>query len=440
MRKPGCGRTLLRGLVCMLLGTAVSQALASGPVSPSPLEQWVIHAGVLIAEPGQPVRRRQSIIVEGGVIRAIEDGYVQAERVIDLSDAYVLPGLIDLHVHVTGPDRLDANDPTGWVIRRKVDSASRTALAALPMLKAILDNGFTTIRNMGDPASVTYDLRDAIARGHIAGPRMLVSETQFTTAGGDLNAGSFGLRREAEPLMENRGYCTDPDDCRRAVREEVLRGADVIKFRLGDIVALDPQMAPLERREELLAVVETAHGLKRKVAAHTGGNDAATLQAVEAGVDTVDHGPVGDEVLAAMKRRGTTFVPTLTVYEIARPLFEQLGITRDFLGEARASVRRAHRAGVPIAFGTDLMPGEVAGQAREFGQLVGAGLTPTEALRAATVVAAAALGREAQAGSIAPGKWADIVAVAKDPTQDIEAMREVIFVMKDGRVAKQPSP
>jgi imidazolonepropionase-like amidohydrolase len=273
----------------------------------------------------------------------------------------------------------------------------------------------------------------------VEGPRMLVSEPQFTLPGGALSNDVFHLTHDAAALVGNRGACTGVEDCRRAVREEVQRGADVIKLRLADTAALDPRIQTIESQDEVNAIVETAHQLGRTVAVHTSGVDRETMLAVNAGADTIEHGPQSDAVLLAMKRKGLSFTPTLDTYRYFAPILKRLGITRDYYGEARASVGDAKRIGVRILYGTDLMPLYADRQSREFSALVDAGLTPSEALMAATVNAAAALHMEKEIGSIAPGKAADIIAVDQDPTRDIQAMEKVSFVMKAGKVVTPKS-
>jgi imidazolonepropionase-like amidohydrolase len=394
----------------------------------------VLHAGTLIATPGLPAKTNQSVVIENGRITSIVDGFIPGDEVIDLSKSYVLPGLIDMHTHVTGMEKIDETAPSQWVTNLILQRQSITALKAIPIVRQILLRGFTTIRNLGDPASVTYDLRDAIASGKIDGPRMLVSEPQFTLPGGTLSNDVFHLTHDAAALVSNRGACNSAVDCRRAVREEVQRGADVIKLRLADTAALDPRVQTVETPDEINAIVETAHQLGRTVAVHTSGVDRETMMAVNAGADTIEHGPQSDAVLMAMKRKGLSFTPTLDTYRYFAPILKRLGVTRDYYGEARTSVANAKRIGVRIVYGTDLMPLYADRESLEFSALVDAGLTPTEALMAATVNAAAALHMENDIGSIAPGKAADIIAVDQDPTLHMQAMEKVSFVMKVGKV------
>jgi imidazolonepropionase-like amidohydrolase len=413
----------------MMKRNILAMILAAGLTTTASAETIVIHAGTLIARPGTPSTRNQSIIIEDGKIRQVVDGFVPGDKVIDLSHSFVLPGLVDVHTHVTGMTELNMSAPARWAADRALERQSVAVLDAIPVAQQILKRGFTTIRNLGDPASVTYDLRNAIAAGNIQGPRMLVSEPQFATPASGY---SWTFRAEAAPLLANRGECSGVEACRRAIRMEVDRGADVIKVRLSDLPVMDPKVKGVESREELTALIETAHSLGRTVAVHTAGDEDATLMAINAGADTIEHGPHSEAVLKEIKRRDASFTPTLYVYRMAADLYRKMGITRDFLAEDQASVRIAKRLGVRILFGSDLAPLYANEQAREFRELVEAGLTPAEALMTATVNPAIALRMDDQIGSIAAGKAADIIAVDQDPLADITAMERVTFVMKGG--------
>jgi len=419
-----------------LMSAILALAVASGSVQAA---TTVIHAGRLLAEPGKPVRSNQSILVENGKIVAIEDGFVAGDDVIDLRAGFVLPGLIDMHTHVLGPMGVDEKNPTGWVVRAYTGDPAAQVLSLLPIVRAVLHNGFTTVRNLGDPASVTYSLRNAINAGAVEGPRMLAVEPQFSSPGGDYEASSFGVRRELEPYFSSRGVCSGVVDCQRAVRAEVKRGADVIKIRLGDLAAADPRIQAIEYPEELQAIVGAAHKMGRTVAVHTAGSATANKMAIEAGADTIEHGPLGDEAIALMKARGTGFTPTIVAAVAVTPLLKKMGIPRDYAAEVRDSVAKARKAGIPILYGTDLGVQGPEHETDEFNELVAAGLTPAEALQAATVNSAKKLGMYDRIGSIEVGKLADIIAVSGDPLTDIRRMAQVSFVMKDGKVYKHES-
>ncbi len=396
--------------------------------APATAATTIIHAGHLIAEPGKPALTDQSIIVEDGKIVAVKPGFVPGDTVVDLSKAWVFPGLIDMHTHVTGV--LAPDQPIEPVfIHGYIGRPAALVLAMLPRMKALLANGFTTIRNLGDPSSTTYDLRDAIARGDVAGPRMIAIEPQIGIIGGDYDAANWGVRYDLERYVTSRGVCSGAADCVRAVREEVRRGADVIKLRQSSAAALDPAIKMVETPEEIRAIIAMAHQLDRRVAVHVVGTPDFLHLAIEAGADTIEHGPLDDESIKLMKARGTSFVPTLLAAKIVDYRFK----------DASEGAFKAWRAGVPIVFGTDLGIMTTDRSHEEFGLLAAAGIPAAEVLRAATVNAAAALGRSATLGSIAPGHIADIVAMDVDPLTHIDKLgvaAATVFVMKDGTVFK----
>lgn len=409
--------------------------LGAGVAPAAGASKTIIHAGHLIADPGKTAREQQSIIIENGKIVSVVDGYVAGGRIIDLSQAWVLPGLIDMHTHVTVT--VDVNSDTPWsdIMPAFLGRPAARVLASAGRARTILRNGFTTIRNLGDPASVTYDLRDAINAGEIEGPRIVACETMFGVPGGDYDAHNFGAREDLEPLFKSRGSCSGAVDCERAVREEIRRGAGVIKLRLSAQTLMDPKSAPMETPAELSAIISTAHRLNRRVATHSAGSSAANQMAIEAGTDTIEHGPLSDMNIAAMLKHGTAYVPTLLTVKLAieNP---KVGVPAEYYQQAVASLSKAYKAHVPILFGTDLPVAPIAREWEEFLALQEAGLTTADALKSATVSAAAALGMAQSIGSIEAGKSADVIAVAHDPRVDLHEMGKVVFVMKDGKTVR----
>jgi imidazolonepropionase-like amidohydrolase len=395
----------------------------------------VIHAGHVITDPGKPALDQQSIIVENGKITAVVAGYVDGGRVIDLTQAWVMPGLIDMHTHLTITMDIDADMPTADFMPGYLGRPAARVLASAGRARAILRNGFTTVRNLGDPASVTYDLRDAINAGVVEGPRIIASEAQFGVPGGDYDAYNFGERADLEPLFKSRGSCSGATDCERAVREEIRRGAGVIKMRLSAQPILDPKSGPMETPAELNAIVATAHRLNRRVATHSAGSSVANQMAIEAGTDTIEHGPLSDLNIASMAKRGTGYVPTLLTAKLATAN-KKLGVPVEYYLAAVASVSKAYKAHVPILFGTDLPVTPIAREWEEFLALQDAGLSTADVLKSATVNAAAGLGMADTLGSLETGKAADVIAVAHDPRADMHEMGKVIFVMKGGRTVR----
>lgn len=401
--------------------------------APAAAETTTIHAGILIQEAGKPALKQQTILVENGIIKQITAGYSPAENAIDLSCCTVMPGLIDMHSHVTL--LVDLKNPIGTVIEKNTKSKSALALGALPTVKAMLDKGFTTVRNLGDPAGITYDIRNAIMMGIVDGPRIIATEPQIHVSGGDYDPAGFGLREGAEEMiLDVNGRCDGPIDCRRVVRREIRRGANVIKLRFAGAALVDPNVPSYEFADEINAIVETAHRLNRKVAAHVNTPEGVKM-AVEAGVDTIEHGPLTAENVALMKLHGVAYTPTLLAAFAIREMIKR-GLGRDLYAEHVASLQIAYNAGVPIIFGSDL---GVFGPDRvpeEFRHMVDAGMTPSDALRAATINAATALGLENMIGTLEPNKQADLVATEGDPLANVDELNKVIFVMRGGKVYK----
>lgn len=388
----------------------------------------VIHAGHLIAEPGKPETLRQSIVIEGDKIVAVKDGFVPGDTVIDLEDAWVMPGLIDMHVHLTGV--LDLNREAGPQIAEAfMGRPAERVLNMLPGLNALLMNGFTTVRNLGDPSSTLYDLRNAVNRGIVPGPRIFGTEAQITVAGGDFDPSRWDVRPDIEQYVTSRGNCTGVVECTKVVRMEVNRGADVVKLRQAGTPAMDPRVEMVESEEEIKAIIDTAHKLNRRVAAHVVGSPAYLHMVIANGADTIEHGPLDDESIALMKKRGTAYTPTLLAGKLIDYRFE----------DGVKGVGKAYRAGVPIIFGTDLGMFGPERSHEEFGLLAGAGMPPEQVLRAATVNAANALGLGDSLGTLAVGKLADVIAMKIDPRTQIDqlgAPGKVVFVMTAGQVFK----
>jgi imidazolonepropionase-like amidohydrolase len=443
----GSGRTDQKGdaklkpttfLPLLLLGTAITVSAAAQTSS-----RTVIHAGHLLAEPGQPARGASTIVVEDGRIVSIADGHQPADpgaKLIDLKDKYVLPGLIDSHVHLTS----DAGGIAGQLEEITLSPAAQAFNAEANGMKT-LRAGFTTVRNLGDGDGATLALRDAILAGKVQGPRIVDAGASISGSAGHMD-GSLGYRDELRPFFAGAGNtCNGADDCRRAVRLQIGRGADVIKFastggvnsRIG--AGLGKQMFD----DEAQAIVETAHMFGKKVAVHAHGADGIRL-ALAAGVDSVEHGTILDEAtIAAWAKSKAYYVPTLSTvngykeriaanagaYEpdVLAKIQWRIGITGQ-------SLEKLVPRGVRIAFGTDAGVSKHGRNADEFELMVQHGMTPAGAIKAATVNAADLLGLSNEIGTIAPGKSADIIAVASDPVADVRVLKKVDFVMARGEV------
>ncbi|HEV2600328.1 amidohydrolase family protein [Sphingopyxis sp.] len=426
-----------------VLMLALAGAAVSAPLAAQTPARTVIHAGHLLAEPGKPARGASTIVVEAGKVVSVADGFQPADlgaTLIDLKDKYVLPGLIDSHVHLTS----DAGGIAGQLEEMTLSPAAQAFNAQVNGMKT-LRAGFTTVRNLGDGDGVTLALRDAIAAGKAKGPRIVDAGASISGSAGHMD-GSLGYRDELRPFFAGAGNtCNGADDCRRAVRLQIGRGADVIKFastggvnsRIG--AGLGKQMFD----DEAQAIVETAHMFGKKVAVHAHGADGIRL-ALAAGVDSVEHGTILDDAtIAAWAKSKTYYVPTLSTvngykeriaanaaaYEpdVLAKIQWRIGITGQ-------SLEKLVPRGVRIAFGTDAGVSKHGRNADEFELMVEHGMTPVEALRAATVNAADLLGLSNEIGTIAPGKSADIIAVASDPIADVRVLKKVDFVMARGAV------
>ncbi|MBD3747483.1 MAG: amidohydrolase family protein [Sphingopyxis terrae] len=427
----------------MLLPLALAGALLSAPVAAQAPTRTVIHAGKLMAEPGKPVRGATTIIVENGKVVAILDGFRPADAgavLIDLKDKYVLPGLIDSHVHLTS----DAGGLAGQLEEVTLSPAAQAFNAEVNGMKT-LRAGFTTVRNLGDGDGATLALRDAILAGKVGGPRIVDAGNAISGSAGHMD-GSLGYRDELRPYFQGAGNtCNGADDCRRAVRLQVGRGADVIKFastggvnsRIG--AGLGKQMFD----DEAQAIVDTAHMFGKKVAVHAHGADGIRL-ALDAGADSIEHGTILDEAtIAAWTKSKAYYVPTLsTVNGYKERLAANANAYEpDVLAKIRwrisitgKSLEQLVPRGVRIAFGTDAGVSKHGRNADEFELMVQHGMTPIDAIKAATVNAADLLGLSDEIGTIAPGKSADIIAVASDPVADVTVLKKVDFVMARGAV------
>ncbi|MXO75705.1 amidohydrolase family protein [Altererythrobacter aerius] len=401
-----------------------------------------IHAGRLLDRPGEAPRGPSTVIVRGGKVAEVRDGHVAAEagaRVVDLKDRFVLPGLIDMHVHLLGI----GGDPMRARMLAINTETEDDALYGAGNARRTLQAGFTTVRDLGGLARGIRALRDAIDRGDVDGPTIVNAGEPISVTGGHgdpRNGLSSDIAHAVADDVDNT--CDGPDDCRRAVRRQVGKGAQVIKFMAtgGVLSNVSGGLGRAMERDEMRAVIDTAHGLGRKVAAHSHAREG-TAAAVEAGVDTIDHGTfLDDATVRLMKDRGTWLVPTMLAPATALEQAEAGSLppavvpkAREAAAAARASYARAIAAGVRIAFGTDSGVSRHGDNAREFALLVEAGMTPAQAIRAATVDAAEALGRPGL-GVIAAGGPADLIAVSGDPLANVRELEDVDFVMKGGKV------
>jgi imidazolonepropionase-like amidohydrolase len=427
------------------LATAAGFALftvttpAFSPQVPS-VEQ-VIHAGRLIDGTSTTVRERMSILIGGDRIVEVQEGFVRpaGAQVIDLSRSTVMPGLIDSHTHITS--ELGPNALLLAVTQGAVDAAVRSTVYA----KRTLDAGFTTIRDLGADGGADVALKRAINDGVLPGPRIWTARTTLSITGGHGDQG--GLRHDltAAPTFAD-GIVDSPAEAAKAVRYQHKYGADLIKFTAtGGVLSInDSGDAQQFSDEEMRTIVETAHLLGLKVAAHAHGKRGMEA-AIRAGVDSIEHGTyLDDETIALFKKHGTYYVPTIIAGKTVEEMARTPGALHPSVREKAARIgpliqsafARAWKGGVKIAFGTDSGVSAHGENAREFGYMVEAGMPPIEAILSATRNAADLLGASDHVGSIQKGRYADIIAVDGDPLTNIEEMRRVRFVMKGGVVHK----
>jgi len=407
----------------------------------------LIHAGTLLAIPGQKPTSNQTIVIENGMITAVHDGFKTSQdlkldkaEIIDLKNQFVLPGLIDMHTHIT-----DERDPTKNQHEWTTLSDEDLALRAIPYLKTTLDAGFTTIRNLGADANNINALKRAVNEKIIEGPRIIASTGAVSASGGH---GDFhGYRSEILNAFEpSVGICNGADDCRRAVRELVKQGADVIKITATGGVLSNTAAGVGQQLtdDELTAIVETATSLGRKVAAHAHAADGINA-ALKAGVKSIEHGSYLDDASVKLFVENDAYlVPTLlagvwlseeveTNKNIPPAIVEKI---YQVVPVVEASFKRALKGNVKIAFGTDSGVSKHGTNAREFELMVKYGMKENDAIKTATINAAELLGMQDKIGTIQKGKMADIIAVTGNPLENISLLKSIDFVMKEGSVYK----
>jgi imidazolonepropionase-like amidohydrolase len=383
-------------------------------------------------------------IVDAGSNLAIPQG----AQVIDLGDVTLSPGFMDAHTHLTADFSGNYNDRR----LKEVDlNVSEQAITATTFARVTLEAGFTTVRDLGSrfvgsKEFVDVALRNSINRGVVPGPRMLVATYGIGATGGhfDSTAGFRDMLFGHEPDY-SEGIADGPDAIRKAVRFEIKNGADVIKAAVsGGVLSLTDEVdTPQFTPAEIAALVDETHRLRKKIAVHCHGDQAAK-DAIEAGVDSIEHGSfLKPETLQLMKTKGTYLVPTLMATEWILGKLDAypaaLQAKAKAAGAARSEMfRNAVKLGVKIGLGTDAAVYPHGMNAKEFKLMVDLGMPPIEALRAATSSDADLLGISAKVGTLEKGKLADIVAIPGDPTTDITATERVSFVMKDGKIVKQP--
>jgi imidazolonepropionase-like amidohydrolase len=403
----------------------------------------LIHAGRMIDGETDVAYSEMTIRVDGAAIKAIENGYTAAgpdDSVIDLKSHTVMPGLMDMHVHLTGQVSKDSR------LNRFTTNEADYAIVATLYAKRTLEAGFTVVRNLGDAFNVTVALRKAIEKGDVPGPRIFTAAKGIGTTGGHADPTNGWANHIMGDPGPRQGVVNGADDARKAVRQRYKDGADWIKITAtGGVLSVaksgeNPQFTD----EELKAVIDTAADYDLRVAAHAHGTEGMK-RAVIAGVASIEHGTYMDaEVMRLMKKNGTFYVPTILAGnwvaekakidgffpELVRPKAAAIGPV------IKNTFAAAYKAGVPIVFGTDTGVSAHGDNAQEFALMVEGGMPPMVAIQSATSVAAKFLRIDETHGTLEAGKQADIVAVPGNPLDDITAMERVSFVMKAGEIYK----
>ena len=430
----------LAALMASAMGAEARQTPTGVGVSSQPTTTFV-EAGRLLSDPSNGVvQRDKTLVIRGNQVVEVRDGFVgdaSQGQVVDLRQAFVLPGLIDSHVHLTGQQ--NPNSRLEEVTLSDADQAMVGARYARRTLMA----GFTTVADLGASNQAIFALRNAIRNGDVPGPRIIAAGSSVSIHGGhgDIN----GYRDDVMHLLSSESICSGPEDCMRAVRTQVRAGADIIKITATGGV-LSNTAAGLNQQfsdDELSAIVGSAHRMGRQVTAHAHGVDGINAF-LRAGGDSIEHGTyLDDQSIRLFKSNGAWLVPTLLAGDFVARIASG---PNNFFTPAQTAkaleagpkmldmARRAHEGGVKIAFGTDSGVSAHGDNAQEFALLVRAGLSPLEAIQAATVGAAEHLRIANEAGKIAVGMPADIVAVSGDPLTDVTELERIKFVMKSGVV------
>ncbi|MGH8138008.1 MAG: amidohydrolase family protein [Steroidobacteraceae bacterium] len=423
-----------------------AQESPATPMASAPVHAIVVRAQSLIDGTSAQSRRNQEIVIRGNrivdVYPAGSHPPVPAAEVIDLGAATVLPGLIDTHTHIFLQGELPAAG--GYDVQLLKFPASFRVARAIVAARRALEQGFTTIRDVETEGAGYGDVgvKQAINEGYIPGPRMFVATRAISSTGG------YSLDGYAPEIAVPKGaqLVDGPVEARKAAREQLDHGADWIKVYMTHRSWVDEQGAlvsqPTLTVEELKAIVDEAHGWRKKVACHAY-NGPGLQRALDGGCDSIEHGlEITDAQISQMIRQGTWYVPTLSVYyyDLDPPDTETGKRDRKRISVHIVSFQKALRAGVKMAFGTDV-GGFVWSDpiAQEFVREVELGMTPMQAIQSATSRAAELLGKRGQLGVVAPGALADLIAVASDPLQDVQVLEKVQFVMKDG-VVFRPAP
>jgi len=433
-------------------GAAPAAAQPGVPVeAPKPDRYVLLRCGSLLAVAGQDAKKNATLVIKNDRVERVVDGLtgpdLSAEtkggasvQEVDLRQKFVLPGLIDCHVHLNGeytPDRR---------LKEVTETDADVTIHTITNARKTLDAGFTTVRDLGAKGDSILAVRDAVARGEIVGPRILCAGKAISITGGHMDP-TNGYRSDVWGIPgADQGVADGPDECMKAVRAQIKRNVDVIKIAAtGGVLSVSAAgVAQHYTDPELVAIVKAAHAMGRKVAAHAHGTDGINA-ALRAGIDSIEHGSFqNEESIRLFKETRAWYVPTLlagatTMENAKKPGYYLPMVAKKALEVGpimQQSFRKAHDAGVRIAFGTDTGVSAHGQNAREFALMVGAGMPASETLVCATINAAMCLGIEKDVGTLEAGKAADVIAVDADPLKDVTTLEHVSFVMKGGAVVK----
>jgi imidazolonepropionase-like amidohydrolase len=427
--------------ICAVLALILGAAAAAdgfAAASASPDQTVYVHAGRLLADPatGKVVQRATVVISAGKVVR-IEDGFTEAPdgRIVDLANSFVLPGLIDSHVHLT----LETAPDSMLQLVRK--SAADQAMDGVVYARRTLYAGFTTVIDLGGENDAVFAIRDAANANKFPAPHVIASGEYITATGGGGDV--QGYRPEVMAVLHDPNQCSGADECARVVRQQIQRGADIIKvIATGSVISETATGVGNQFSDaELEAIVATAHRMGKRVTAHAHSADGINA-ALRAGVDSIEHGSYLDNnSIALFKTHGAYYIPTLMAGDTIVKMANSGGLPPATADKARTvgpvmlgAAKRAHQAGVKMAYGTDTGVSSHGMNAGEFALLAQAGFSPIDSIRMATVWAADHAGIGDEAGALKPGYRADMIAVEGDPTSDTRSFEHVRFVMKDGVV------
>ena len=407
-------------------------------------QKTYVHAGKLIDGISDIPIEMITIVINGDIVQSVLRGYLSPgpkDTLIDLKGYTVLPGLMDMHTHLSGQ-----SNPKVYMEKFYMD-IDEYAYRSIPYAEKTLMAGFTTVRELGGVISTS--LRDAINAGYVIGPRIFSAGKSIATTGGHADPSSgLNMSFSGDPGPKD-GVINGPSDARKAVRQRYKNGADLIKVTAtgGVLSVAKNSKNPQFTEEELMAIVETADDYDMHVAAHAHGPEGMK-RAIKAGVHSIEHGTIMDgEVLALMKKHGTYYIPTISAGMFVAEKAKESGYYPPIIVPKALEIgprllntfTTAYKFGIKIAFGTDSGVSYHGDNAKEFYYMVKGGMSEMEAIRSATVVASEMLKINDKYGTIESNKVADIIAVEGDPIKDITSLQKVVFVMKDGEIYKNPN-